>query len=183
MTDDHKQVFLGTLLGNGFICKGTKNSYFSIKHSNRHMPWLQTKVNELQIYSAKKGLTCNEGGCSWRTSADPIFTEMREKYYKDGKKNITMEWLDSMRDIGIAVWYGDSGCLIGRNKRNACLKTQSFGLEGNQIIAQFFNEVGFECNLNKSKKSYVIVFSVTGTEKLFKMISIFLPKNRYYKMI
>lgn len=94
-----------------------------------------------------------------------------------------MEWLDSLRDIAIAVWYGDNGALIGRKYRNACLRTQAFGLEGNQIIEKYFNEVGLPCSINKSRSSYIIVFSVPGTEALIKMISPCLPKNRYSKLL
>ena len=94
-----------------------------------------------------------------------------------------MDWLDQLRDIGIAVWYGDSGALIGRKFRNACLRTQSFGLEGNKIIERYFNEVGIPCNLNKSRSSYIVVFTVPGTETLIKMIAPCLPKNRYTKLL
>jgi hypothetical protein len=94
-----------------------------------------------------------------------------------------MEWLDQLTDFGIAVWYGDSGTLMGRKQKNACLRTQSYGLEGNKIIEQFFNEVNIPCHLNKSRNSYVVVFTVPGTEKLIRLIGMHLPKNRYPKIL
>lgn len=183
MNDNQKQIILGTLLGNGYICKGRRNCYFCIRHSARHNQWLQSKASELTDLASLTPLYQSGTTCTWRSACDPFFTELREFCYPDGKKQVSMEWLDQLRDIGIAVWYGDSGTLTGRKNRNASLRTQSYGEEGNQIIEQYFNEVGIPCHINKSRKSFIIVFTVDGTEILIKMIGQCLPKNRYFKML
>jgi hypothetical protein len=103
--------------------------------------------------------------------------------YVNNKKTITMDWLDQLRAIGIAVWYGDSGCLLGYKQRNACLRTQSFGEEGNAIIARYFNEIGIGCSPNKSKGSQVIVFTVAGSKTLFKMVAPFIHSSMYDKLL
>lgn len=181
--DDHRQIVLGSILGNGFICKGRKSSYFCMRHSVRHLAWLQSKAAELQAYESRTPWYQYETTCTWRSASDSIFNELRELCYKDGVKTITMEWLDQLRDLAIAVWYGDSGCLTGRGQKNACLRTQSFGKEGNEIIARYFNEVGIPCNLNKSRGSWVVVFTIPGTEILMsKIVAPLMPKNRYFKL-
>jgi hypothetical protein len=81
------------------------------------------------------------------------------------------------------VWYGDSGCLIGYHKKNACLRTQSFGKAGNEIIAEYFNGVGLPCNINKSKKSYIITFSVEGTCSFLKLVARFIHPSMYNKLL
>lgn len=154
-----------------------------MRHSIKHLPWLQTKASELTKYGATTPWHINGTTCTWRSLSHPTFTDLRKFCYPDNKKTICMEWLDQLRDIGIAVWYGDSGTLMGRKQKNACLRTQSFGLDGNKIIEQYFNEVSIPCNLNKSRTSHVIVFTVPGTEKLIHMIAQWLPPNRYSKLI
>jgi hypothetical protein len=181
--DDHRQIVLGTLLGNGYICKGRKNSYFCMRHSLRHLPWLQSKALELQEYESKTPWYQYETTCTWRSACDPVFNELRELCYKNDAKTVNMEWLDQLRSMAIAVWYGDSGCLTGRGNKNASLRTQSFGKEGNEIIEKYFNEVGIPCNVNKSRDSWIIVFTVPGTEILMsKIVAPHMPQNRYFKI-
>lgn len=181
--DDHRQVVLGTLLGNGYICKGRKNSYFCMRHSARHLQWLQSKAAELKQYESKTPWYEYGTTHTWRSACDPVFNEMRDLCYCGNKKVVTMEWLDQLRALAIAVWYGDSGCLTGRGKKNASLRTQSFGKEGNEVIERYFNEVGIPCHMNKSRGSWVIVFTVDGTETLMsKIVAPNLPKNRYFKL-
>lgn len=181
--DDHRQIVLGTLLGNGYICKGRKSSYLCIRHSIKHLPWLQSKAFELQDYKSKTPWYKYNTTCTWRSVSNSSFNELYELCYPQGKKSVTMEWLDQLRALAIAVWYGDSGCLTGRGKKNACLRTQSFGKEGNETIERYFNEVGIPCNINKSRKSWVIVFTVPGTDILMsKIVAQHMPKNRYFKL-
>lgn len=183
MDDNQRQIVLGSLLGGGFLCSGAKNNYFCMRHQHKHLPWLQTKAKEISYYAAATPWYMSGTTCTWRSVSHPIFTELRNFCYPEGKKKMCMEWLDQMRDIGLAVWYGDSGTLIGRKQKNACLRTQSFGLEGNQIIERYFNEVDIPCKINKSRSSHIIVFTVPGTEALIRMISPWLPKNRYSMML
>lgn len=183
MNDNQKQVILGTLLGNGYICNGTKNCYLCMRHSIKHLSWLQSKAQELEFYGSATPWYISGTTCTWRSVSHVAFTELRRFCYPNGQKEVCMEWLDQLRDIAIGVWYGDSGSLIGRKAKNACLRTQSFGKEGNDIIARYFNEVGIPCNLNKSRGSYIVVFTVPGTEILIKMIAPCLPKNRYSKLL
>jgi hypothetical protein len=182
--DDHRQIVLGTLLGNGYICKGRKNSYLCIRHSMSHVGWLKSKSLELLPYASKTPWYQYQTTCTWRSHCSQDFNELRDLCYPDGKKQVSMKWLDQLRALAIAVWYGDSGCLTGRNKKNACLRTQSFGFEGNKIIEQYFNEVGIPCHMNKSRKSWVIVFTVPGTEILMsKIVAPYLPESRYFKVV
>lgn len=183
MDNNQKQIVLGTLLGNGYICQGTKNSYLCIRHSMKHLEWLKNKASGIAKYGAATPMYISGTTCTWRSISHPIFTDLRKFCYPGGQKQVCMDWLDQLTDFGIAVWYGDSGTLMGRKQKNACLRTQSYGLEGNKIIEQFFNEVSIPCHLNKSRSSYVVVFTVPGTEKLIRLIGMHLPKNRYPKIL
>jgi hypothetical protein len=183
MNDKQKQVVLGTLLGNGYICQGSKNSYLCMRHSIKHLSWLQTKSSELTKYGAATPFYISGTTCTWRSVSHPIFTDLRKFCYPDGTKQVSMEWLNTLTHYAIAIWYGDSGTLMGRKQKNACLRTQSYGLEGNKIIEQFFNEVDIPCHLNKSRNSYVVVFTVPGTDRLIRMLAEYLPPNRYPKLL
>lgn len=180
MDTDQRQIVLGTLLGNGYLCRNANGLvYLCIKHSAAHKDWLHTKAAELRVFQGKKPWYEYRNTRMWRTLSNQSFADLWELCYPNGKRTIRMEWLDQLRDLAIAVWYGDSGGLTGRGYRNACLRTQAFGREGNEVIARYFNEVGVPCNMNKSRDSWNIVFTVAGTQTLLtQLVSPHLPESR-----
>lgn len=184
MTDDQKQIILGTLLGNGFICNSAKTPYLCIQHSSSYLTYFRTKVIHLDEYSRPHAWYQKGNIWGWRSRCLPIWLEFRKLcYQQDNTKMVSMAWLDQLKAIGIAVWYADSGCLIGHKKRNACLRTQSFGWDGNNIISRYFNEVGIPCHLNKSKNSHMIAFTVSGTKILYKLVAPYIHRSMYSKLI
>jgi len=174
---EHKnQIMLGTLLGNSKLVTYRKNACLWMR--NKDQAWLESKAYDLKQY--EDCFYFKRNVYHWRSKSHEVFEEFDDMFYSDTQKIVTPVILDFLRDIAISVWYGDCGCLVGRTRTNACLRTQSFGHKGNQIIADWFNSVGIECNLNKHRSDYVIVFSCGGTRVLFGMISPLLPKNRHH---
>lgn len=176
--DDRYQVILGSMLGNGFICKGRRVDYFCMRHSTKYAPWLKVKANELVEFGAKTPYYQYKTTLTWRSACNQMFTDLRGFCYKEDQKIVTMKWLDLLRDLAIAVWFGDSGTMTGRGQKNACLRTQSFGYDGNKIIERYFNEVGIPCGMNKCRDSYVIVFTLEGTQNLFALIANAMPSSQ-----
>jgi len=168
------QTLLGTLLGSSKIEISDDGYHLAMRSTDPY--WLRSKVHDLEI-----GGQFFERGqfYYWRSAPSKVLKEAHAFCYEGKKKVVSMEWLDMLRDIGIAVWYGDVGCLVGRAKGNACLRTQAFG-EDNQLICQYFNEVGIPCNINKVRGKPVIVFAVDGTHILMNLVAPVLPLNRYH---
>ena len=182
MNDDQRQIVLGTLLGNGFICRSNSNSYLCIQHSRKYVDYFKSKAKDLESLSRTNPWYFRRNIIGWRSSCDTIWDYYRALCYQGEDKVVNENWLHPLRDIGLAVWYQDCGCLAGYRNRNACLRTQIFGEEGNKLIAKYFNEMGFDCKVNKSRKSWVILFSVASTEKLFKVIAHWIHPSLYYKL-
>jgi recombination protein RecA len=181
LSGEYEQIILGTLLGSGFIC-GSDRCYLSFQHSLRYRDYFLSKAYTLSKYARKKAIYVHRGIFIWRSRLDGTWKELKDFCYVDGKKVVSTEWLHPLTAIALAIWYCDSGQLIGYKKRNACLRTQSFGLAGNEIIATYFNEMGINCSIRKSKKSYVIVFSVAGTEKFLKIVAPYVHESLHYKI-
>jgi len=172
LLDEHHQIILGTLLGNAFIC-GKDKCYLSFQHSDKYKDYFLSKAATLESYGRKTAIYKKNNTWIWRSQINQIWYKLRALCYKEDKKYISEEWLYPLRAIALAIWYCDSGCLIGYKKRNACLRTQSFGLSGNLLINSYFNEIGAECNIRKLKKAPIIVFTVKGTEKFLKIVAPF----------
>ncbi len=175
--DDVKQIVHGGLMGSSFLCKGGKDDILGMSQSTKYASWLRIKAAELQYFGTNP-VHERKNGFFWRSSPHPYFTYLRTKTYDEDQRIITMDWLDSFRDLAIAVWFGDKGGMAGRNRKNATLKTQHFGFHGSEIICQYFNEVGFPCSINKHKGTPLILFTVQGTKDLFKLIANAMPSPK-----
>lgn len=182
MDFEQRQIITGTLLGNGFICSAN-NPYLCIQHSARYEDYFNRKIKHLECFGRKQAVYRRKNIIGWRSSCSPIWQEFRDLAYVDGSKTISMAWLDKLHAIGLAVWYCDSGCLMGYKNRNVCLRTQSFGEAGNNIIKQYFDEIGLSCELNKSRQSSVIVFNVRSTERFLKIVAEYVPESLHERLL
>jgi hypothetical protein len=173
------QVLLGTVLGGSSLVKPPKgiNYYLSMRSQNEK--WLFYKMAEMNGYFSEMKL--HKYGNTYRCNSccHESITKLYEDLYNGPNRQIKMSILDTLTDTGIAMWFLDSGGKTGRGKKNAYINTTKFGEEGTKIILQYFNELDLNCNINHDGKRLKILFSVTGTESLFKIIAHRFPTFMY----
>jgi len=169
------QILLGTILGGSSLVKppNGKNYYLSMRSQNEK--WLCYKMQEMQSLFKFSNINWYTNTYRCNSCCSRELTELHDYIYEENRRRITMEIIDPIRDIGLAVWYLDSGSKTGRGKKNAYINTTKFGENGTLIIKKYFNEVGMACNINKDGKRLKILFTVDGTKKLFKVISPCIP--------
>ena len=175
LTADQEQIIIGTLLGNSQIQVGTDGLCLVMK--SRDLSWIVSKAEALA--SIQDSMWQQGANYYWRSQANVCLEPFVELCYNVSVKAVTMNCLDRLRNVAIMVWYGDVGCLVGRNRRNACLRTQHLGSSA-AVVEQFFNEVAAPCSLNYVRGKPVVVFSHEGTSMLMKIIGQVLPPNRYH---
>ena len=175
LTSDQQQVIIGTLLGNSKLELGKDGPYLTMR--SRDLSWFASKAEFLAEFCDSTWQKCSN--YYWRSKPDERFEPFYKMLYDGTTKTISMDCLDKLRSIAIMVWYGDVGCLVGRNRCNACLRVQSFG-NTVHLMERFFNEVDTPCRINKVRGKPVIVFTHEGTSTLMKIIGPVLPKNRYH---
>lgn len=159
--------------------KGT-NYYLSMRGQEER--WLKYKMAEMPSFFENTDLKKYNNTFRCNSRCLSMLTEVYEALYKDGKRHLTMEILDPLMDIALAVWFLDSGGKTGRGKNNAYLNTTKLGEEGTEVAIQYFNELDLNCNLNKSKDRLRILFTVPGTYQFFKVIAHRLPQFMIYRM-
>lgn len=180
-TDWQWQIVSATLLGNGYLIapKGAVNFYLSMSE-NRDEKWLLYKAAELEKIAAKAPFCETDSVWKWRSESTPILNEFAERHYTKNKKIISLITLDRLKDIGLAVWFGDKGYWF--NKKKIGLRTSYYG-QDNAIIKKYYNEVGIECEIvNVAKDRPNIVFSENGTIQFIKIIATQLPTFMNYKL-
>lgn len=175
ISSDQKQIILGTLLGNGCLRDGEVDPYLVMR--SRCPLWLESKAQKLQELEGARWE--QNGNYYWKSNPDECLRKFKKRCYEGKDKCAKMPTLDLLRNLGLMVWYGDVGCLVGGTRRNACLRTQFFG-QSCDIIKQYFNEVQLECKINLVRQNPVIVFSFEGTKSLMNLVGPILPKNRLH---
>ncbi len=160
-------------MGSGYISHALP-AYLGMSECHDHK-WLLYKAEELQPIEAKTPFFRSPKVIKWRSESGPIWEPYRDMFYRDNKKSVTMETLDLFRAIGLAIWYGDKGFWYSNCR--AGLRTTAFG-DSNHTIAQYFNEIGFACEIKQdSHNAQRIVFTREGTIKFLTTIIQRLPQG------
>lgn len=171
---NQSQVLYGTILGGSSIVKPTygKNCYLAMRDNNRD--WLEYKVNELKDYFKIDSNTIKKDKNTYRcySIAYPVFNSLYKEFYQNGEKFIDRELLEKLNDVAWMVWFIDSG---KKSKRKAYLRTNKFGLEGTQIIAEYFNSLDCECDFKLTRERYEIVFTHKGSLEFMSTFAHRLP--------
>lgn len=177
MSNEQRQITIGTLLGKSFIVKLKGRNCFITIPESQDINWLNYKTNIVD--NLKNVFIKDNKRVLWRSRCNIYWNKIYEEFYENGKKTIKMKILDELRDNGLCTWFLDKGIFI---KNQICLGTTVFGLQGNKIIHQYFNEVGIPCEIKKERNTGKILFTKKGTEVLLATIVRAAPEFMYYRM-
>jgi hypothetical protein len=176
------QVLMGTILGGSSLVKPPKGKNYYLSMRNKDEKWLRYKMAEMHSYFQKPKLHLYNNTYRANSSCSPNLTEMQATLYEGNKRIVEMEALNTLMDIGIAIWFLDGGSKTGRGRKNAYINTTKFGEQGTEVVLQYFNEVGMPCHINRDGKRLKILFTVDGTIILFKTIAHRFPSFMYHRL-
>lgn len=172
--DSQRQVLYGTILGGSSIIRPErgKNCYLAMRDHDYN--WLSYKIEELRDFFKIDSSTIKKDKNTYRcySIAYPVFNEVYDIFYRDGKKIVPKETLELLTDEAWMVWFVDAG---RKSKRKAYLRTHKFGDEGTQIIADYFNSFECWCEPHQCRGRHEIVFSNRGAYELLTYVAPRLP--------
>ena len=173
--DFQHQILIGTILGGSSLVKPPKGKNYYISMRGKNEQWLKFKMESMPNYF--KSATIHKYGNTFRcnSSCSETLTKIKDILYDGNKRKVTMEVLDSLRDIALAVWFLDGGSKTGRGKKNAYINTTKFGEDGTKIVMKYFDEIEMPCNVNRDGKRLKVLFGVDSTISLFKTIAYQFP--------
>ena len=197
LSDQCKEIILGSLLGNGSlkIRKPEKNAQFSFRHLIRQKEYFFWKVEQLKEISSescwweqkKNGL---EGEMlRYQSLALPALTEIYKLTHKKNKLAIRRKWLNQMSLLSLAVWWLDSGSIIN-NGRKGVFCTDRFSYKEQEILARYLKVVWrINVHLGKIKRrrdgkevEYYRLW-LRASEELKKFLRIILPFVKVKEML
>jgi len=170
VTEWQRQIILGTVLGGSSIVRPRRGRNCYLAMRSKDPTWLKYKAESLDdLASSQCPFRVEKHTLRWHSSCYPIFSEMRGLMYDDeGKRKLTVDTLDPLKDIGMAVWYCDRGKLL---RGRAVINTFMYGLEGTEAAVQYFNEVGIEAQVFRERGKPRVRLTHKGTQELFRTIA------------
>lgn len=181
ISDWQRQIIIGSMLGNGYFCQTGSNFFFGFSET-RDSNWLVYKSQELENLSAKTPICRNGKSWRWRSQTHETWNEYRLMIqHRNRKMPVVREWLlDQLRDIGLAIWFGDRGFWY-TNKRIG-LRTTKFSIQSNELIERYFRRIGIGCEFRKTGKSGRIIFDQHGTKKFLATVAHCYSDAFHYKL-
>lgn len=116
LTDIQREVLYGSLLGDGGI---SKNGHYEESHCEAQKDYLTFKTTVFSNLMrsggvdkrvAKSGYGAGKTNYRFALKNAPVFSIERDRWYKNGKKIISEQALQTMGPLALAVWYMDDGC-------------------------------------------------------------------------
>jgi len=206
LSQEAKDIIIGSLLGDGHITKG---GYFSEKHSCAQLGYLQWKASFLTQITTDKSWGYYERidkrsgtlikSHQFRTTAHNFLYEMRNLFYKE----INGQWIkivpsnieELMNEKVLAIGFMDDGSTDWRYRKgvkqsigsNAASKISSegFSLEDNLILQKMllnkFNINSYIKNKDGDLNKPQLIFSTIETQKLIEITGPFATTDLLYK--
>ncbi len=171
VTDRQYEIIVGSLLGDAYI---HPNGKIQFEHSDKAKEYLEWKFRELD------GLRYNKIGYverkvgnsltkSYRFWTRQFFRPLRNIFYQS-KKRLSLEILQALTPLALAVWFMDDG-YFEKPKRRCIIATDGFSVEDRNMLRLFLkSRYDLDIVIRKSGK---ISLNQSNTEKFFKII------NRY----
>jgi hypothetical protein len=141
MNNDLKQLIIGSMLGDGCIPKSNYNCYLQIAHKGANKEYILFKYNilsnlnmvgKLQYCVTDKPRYKNPyDEYRFKSKCSLLFTRLRRKFYPSGKKQITLNLIKNINDLGLSIWFMDDG---NKTKYGYELNTHCFSLEEKQLL-------------------------------------------------
>jgi hypothetical protein len=171
ITRRQEQIIRGTILGGSSIIQPKKgrNCYLSMRC--KCAQWLEYKARELQVLSSCAPFT-EEKTYRWHSMCYPIFKNFRDEFYEDNKRTLKLSSLDSLHDIGLAIWFKDCG-KVKNNK--VIINTHIWGKNGTEIMEEYFDLIGYKPKIFYERKCIRIRLDVPSSASFLCLVTPHIP--------
>lgn len=181
LSQEQYQIIIGGLLGDSYYKKS--NNIIRLYHSTKQEEYLKWKYsffdhNQVsRLYHGKRTINNREYEYIYFTIKKNTLNDissfiLHNLYSNDGRKKISMKYLNELSPLGLAIWWLDDGCLsVHKGNRYGKLCTHCFNYEENVLIQKFFHEkYGIDVDIKKEKDYYFIRLNVCALKKMISLI-------------
>lgn len=186
MNTELQQIIRGSLLGDGSCSAYKYRANYNTNHSYKQKDYVEYLYNKLHsICKTQPRVSKNGGWGSYNYGFSSLSTKkiksIYDELYKNGIKNVTKSYLDTLDVQALAIWFCDDGSYDGT------LSTHGFSKQENILISEYFkdkwtlNTEVKEC-IKSDKTLYYIRFVKNSRIKFFNLIADYVPECMKYKI-
>lgn len=193
MTRKQKSIFIGLILGDAYLQKtGKQNARLRLEHSVKQKTYLEWKVFLLKNYFQSKIEVLTRTNSVWnktyqyvriQSASSSDIGKLQRIFYKDSEKVIPNAINKLLHDpLSLAIWFMDDGYYYLRDKMSY-IYIPNYHKESINFLLQALKD-NFQLMplLKEKKKGLVLVFNVSETQKLMKLISAYIIPSMQYKI-
>jgi len=172
LSDRQQHLVVGTILGGSSIIKPKrgKNCYLSMR--GRDIDWLRYKATELMSLASQEPITVEKTN-RWHSVCYPIFNDYRDKFYnRNGNRTLEVENLDSMKDVALAIWFGDCGKY---KNGKVVLNTHIWKEKGTKSIIKYFGFLDYKAEIIKERGNFRVRLDERSSVDFLKIVMPQLP--------
>ena len=190
LTEETRQIILGTLLGDGCIYRPSPQTRgFAFSHSVRQEKYFQFKAGLLrglfvECLGTRGGFPGSQRNRRGSSRATPAVSELIISICEvSGKKNLTRQWADALLPLGLAILYMDDGSCSFCDTQRPRAKIYLNGVSNREVqrligtLARFCISAAIF-----DYKGPTVVLSADGTERFFSLIYPYVPDCMKYKL-
>lgn len=182
------QVLLGTILGDGCIFKGKGNVNYrlNLAHGLKQKEYFMMKYEILKTLGLKEPRLENEFHkktnktyycIKTQSKTNPLFTEMYNTFYRNGKKTIPKSQLKNIKDLAIAIIFFDDG---SKTKSSYEISMNNFDIQSiNYFRIKLLEEYGIETSIHSNNTLYI---RSNSKEKFRQIVVKYATKDVLYKL-
>ena len=168
-----RDIIIGTILGGSSVVKPSKgkNCYLSMRCKD--LGWLRFKATELANLASSSPITTEKTN-RWHSMCYPCFNEFREMFYANGKRRLDIDNLSLLRDVTLAIWYGDCGHF---KREHVVLNTHIWGKKGTDTIKEYFSYLGYNPIIFRERGSLRVRLDKDSSKQFIKLIMPHIPEG------
>jgi len=173
VNNEEFQVLIGSLLGDGCIAipTGCKNAIYEEPKKLSGGEYLKWKAKILRRFDPQ--LCYTNKYIKLYTHVHPELTELRRRWYPNGKKSIVYEDVEKLDALGLAVWYQDDGSYSPSSR--VCEIYNGFNPVENNILKKILQKKwGFPPSIRSRGSTHKLYFCGKRSREFLKTVAPFI---------
>ncbi len=180
LTQRQREYILGAVLGDDALSAHGQslNARLVTCQSLDHKPYLFWKYHLLENFTLSPPRVIQSPRYDrihqlvrFHTRATPEITILYKLCYPNGRKFVSLEWLQQLSAFSLAVWYMDDGTYAPQRDFSV-LYTGAFSFREQQLIIKYLKmRWGITgCVIQRNRRQWCLRFSRLGTQQFLKII-------------
>lgn len=195
MNSRKKAILIGMILGDAYLQKtGKRNARIRLEHSDKQKDYLLWKGSQFpEFFQGEPKLIVRFNPVfkktysyyRWQSNASPEIGKFRQKFYQNSKKIIPYQLPELLtHPLSLALWFMDDGYFYHRDKIAYIYIPKYSREEVERLLSVLKSNFSLEVIVRvKKRENLVLVFSVSQTQKLLRLIKPYIIPSMSYKII